>query len=330
MQELETVIKAIRIGLEGHVQNILPKHAGDITGGKMLRGILTIMTHDAIAEKKNIDKALDLATVVELVQNISLKADSWIDGDLIRHGKPSFHLNQKDSETLLQIIYLLSLPYSLAGKYGTEYTKELVETQQAMSIGVLQEIKGGVKEKGLPATRIYHNILTKKTGILFSLASTYGAMAADADKKTVECFRQYGLSLGIAYQVGDDIADLQKVVQGEKSWGTEKLLLRAVQADELLKELKDDIKMKKVRPSKALELLNKGALQNRLTDMVNKELDNCTSSIAEIDIEEPYKSFLVEYPIFCVEMSREKQPLCALISYRLNRDLLHPIPPQTL
>jgi len=300
MHELETVVKAIRAGLKDHVQNILPQQAGDITGGKMLRGILTILTHDAVAEKKNIDKALDLATVVELVQNISLKADSWIDGDLIRHGKPSFHLNQKDSETLLQIIYLLSLPYSLAGKYGTECTRELVTTQQDMSVGVLQEIKGGIKGEGLPATRIYHNILTKKTGILFSLASTYGAMAADADEKTVDAFREYGLHLGIAYQVADDISDLGAVLSGEKRPGTELLLLKCVHADTLFKDLIEDIKSKKVHPSKVLELLHNEDLHKRLLGMVDEELDMCTASIIEIDIEEPYKSFLAGYPLFCV------------------------------
>ena len=297
MQELETVVKAIRIGLKGHIQNILPQQAGDITGGKMLRGILTILT----AERKNIDKALDLATVVELVQNISLKADSWIDGDLIRHGKPSFHLNQKDSETLLQIIYLLSLPYSLAGKYGSGCIRELVATQQDMSVGVLQEIKGGIKGEGLPATRIYHNILTKKTGILFSLASSYGAMAADADENTVESFREYGLHLGIAYQVADDISDLGAVLSGEKKPGTELLLLKCVQMDTLFKELFEDIKAKKVHPSKALELLHNEDLQKRLLGMVDEELGMCIASIEEIDIVEPYKTFLAGYPRFCVD-----------------------------
>lgn len=301
MRELETVIKAIRIGLKGHVQNILPQEAGDITGGKMLRGILTILTHDAISERRDIDKALDLATVVELVQNISLKADSWIDGDLIRHGKPSFHLNQKDSETLLQIIYLLSLPYSLAGKYGTECVKELVETQQNMSVGVLQEIKGGIKGEGLPATKIYRNILTKKTGVLFSLASVYGDMAAGADEKTVEVFREYGLHLGIAYQVADDISDLGAVLSGEKRPGTELLLLKCVHIDNLLLDLKEDISKVKIHPSKALELLHNEDLQKRLLGMVNEELDMCIASIEENGIEEPYKSFLARYPRFCVD-----------------------------
>jgi len=301
-EEFETVLKAIRMGLKQHIERIIPDQAEDVTSGKMLRGCLTILTHNAINERKNVDMALDLATVVELLHYTSLVADGWIDGDLIRRGKASLHLNQKDSETLLKIIYLLSLPYSLAGKYGTECTKLLAQCQEDMSAGVLQEIRGATKEGGMPATALYRSILKKKTGVLFSVAAAYGAISAGGDADVVECMKEFGMSLGLAYQISDDLSDLPEVIKGKKSWGTEKMLLRAVKADGLLSELKRDLKEKKLRPAKALELFRDEYLQNRMMELVDRELRICRAIVEEMNFKDFYSGFFVDFSSYCTQL----------------------------
>ena len=299
MQELETVVNAIRMGLVTHVQNTLPpEQAERVIGGKMLRGVLVILIAEALSDKKYIDKALDLATAVEVIHSCSLDVDDALDDDKTRRGKKALYLTLSKKEMMLDTIYRLALPYGLICKYGMDYVNKTAECQEGMSKGVLDEIKHVLAKKELPATIIYRDILTKKTGLLFSLASQFGAMA----EETVEAaFREYGLHLGIAYQVADDISDLGAVLSGEKKAGTELLLLKCVQMDTLFKELFEDIKAKKVHPSKALELLHNEDLQKRLSGMVDEELGMCIASIEEIDITEPYKSFLAGYPRFCVD-----------------------------
>lgn len=297
MDELDTVIRA----LKDHIQNILPEQAERVIGGKMLRGTLVILIAEAFNGKKNREKALDLATAIEVIHACSLDVDDALDDDMTRRGKKALYLTMSKKEMMLDTIYRLSIPYGLICKYGKDYVKKTAECQEGMSKGVLDEIKSIWTEKGLPATSIYMNVLTKKTGLLFSLAATFGAMAADADEETVKAFETFGLHLGIAYQVSDDISDLSAVILGEKKAGTELLLLKCVHMDTLFKELVADIKAKKVHPSKALELLHNDDLQSRMMDIVNKEREHCMSSIAEIEIDERYKSFLVAYPRFCVD-----------------------------
>jgi geranylgeranyl pyrophosphate synthase len=249
-------------------------------------------------------KAMDLASAVEIIQSTSLIADGWIDGDLMRRGKPAFHLGKKDSETLLSIIYLLSLPYSLVGQYGTESIKELVKTHQIMSRGVLEEVKQSLNKKGLPATRIYKAILEKKTGALFSLATIYGAMSVGADQEIVEKFRNYGMSLGVLYQMVDDSIDVESVLKGEKGIGTEILLLRCVAADGLVDELVEDLKTRKVDIWKVKRLIKGDEIQNRLNNLISQELNKCKSYVEDIDMKN--KEWILKYPEYCIDLLKNK------------------------
>jgi len=213
-------------------------------GGKKLRGILTCMVCDMLtgdestAEQKT--KALDLACTVEVVHSLTLAADDIIDQDEMRRGKPSLYTLKGFSTAFLEIISGLSVPYSMVAPYGQEYVTAVSETQREMCFGVLKEIA-----RDLPATRLYELIIDKKTGALFALAARFGAMAANARDDDVETMAKFGLHLGRAFQIKDDIDDFINVVTYKKEpdtiTGTEFLLLRGMKIDEIMKEWGGDI-----------------------------------------------------------------------------------------
>jgi geranylgeranyl pyrophosphate synthase len=93
-------------------------------------------------------------------------------------------------------------------------------------------------------------------------------MAADASDEMVEGMARFGMQLGNTYQIQDDIQDLLDVVMGAKSadpiTGTEFILLKCVQLDDLAKQLVEDINSGKVQPEKAKSLLYNTGVVNAL------------------------------------------------------------------
>jgi len=211
-------------------------------GGKKLRGILTCLVYDMLTGDAPTQrtKALDLACTVEVVHSLTLAADDIIDQDEMRRGKPSLYTLKGFSTAFLEIISGLSVPYAMVAPYGQEYVKAVSETQREMCAGVLKEIL-----KDMPATRLYEIVIDKKTGALFALAARFGAMAADASDDDIEMLSKFGLHLGRAFQIKDDIDDFIEVVNGNKDpdviTGTEFLLLRGMKIDEILKDWSGDI-----------------------------------------------------------------------------------------
>jgi geranylgeranyl pyrophosphate synthase len=141
---------------------------------------------------------------------------------------------------MLEVLSGISFPYQLVAPYGREYVEAVAKVQQDMCFGVLKEIT-----KDLPATRIYEIVNDKKTGALFALSARFGAMAAEATDEEIEMMTEFGLHVGRAYQIADDIEDFIDVVSQKKTpdaiTGTEFLLLRGLKIDEILKEWGGDI-----------------------------------------------------------------------------------------
>ncbi|RKY47516.1 MAG: hypothetical protein DRP88_04290 [Candidatus Neomarinimicrobiota bacterium] len=297
-RELEITIRALRAGLKNHIENTIPEWKQP-TEGKMLRGTLVLLINKVLGkENADVDKALDLATAIEAFHTCSLNVDDALDDDDTRRGKKALYLTMSKKEFMLNTIYQLAVPYGLVAKYGRRYVEEAVETQKIMSMGVLEEIKKSFR-KDLPASSVYKTLLEKKTGALFSLAAKYGAMSATEIEDIITAFSNYGMHLGLAYQIADDITDLSKVITGEKKPGTEMLLLKCLHIDELVKELIQDIKTKKVKPSKALELLDNEELRSRLLEMVDKEIKDAITSVLPVLLPGE-RDLIISYSKFCV------------------------------
>jgi len=267
MGEFNHHIDRIRSKIEKRIPSIAPPEVVEIAaGGKKLRSTLTMLVFEELADKPDRDmkiKALDLACSVEIIHAVTLAADDIIDQDEMRRGKPSLYTLKGFSLAFLEVISGLSVPYDIVTPYGTAYVKAISKTQKLMCKGVASEIT-----KELPATVLYDAIITRKTGSLFSLAARFGAMAAGEPEDGVEGLARFGMQLGNVYQIQDDIQDLLDVAVGAKSadpvTGTEFILLKCVQLDDLARQLVADISSGKVKPEKAKSLLYQAGIVNAL------------------------------------------------------------------
>jgi len=266
----DNYIRKTRSKIDGRIASTMTDEMQAITtGGKKLRSLLTITVYNELKQgdsKQDLLMPYDLACCVELIHALTLAADDIIDQDEMRRGKPSLYTLKGFSMAFLEIISGLSVPYSLVSQYGREYIDAVANTQREMCSGVAHEIL-----KDLPASTLYNIIISRKTGSLFSLAARFGAMAAGASDKDIKEMAEFGLRLGNTYQVQDDIQDLVSVIYNEKTrdpiTGTEFMLLKCLQVDNLSKQLVQDIIDGSIEPAKAKTLLHDSGILNTLVSI---------------------------------------------------------------
>ena len=299
MIDLQHYIEKARKRIDTRLKETTPPELYRITKeGKKLRSVLCCLVYDSLVGYKSPAdmraKVLDLACSVEVVHNVTLAADDIIDQDDMRRGKPSLHTLKGFSIAFLEVLSGISFPYQMVAPYGEEYVKAISTVQQDMCYGVLKEIT-----KDLPATRIYEIVIDKKTGVLFSLAARFGAMAAEASEEDVEMMAKFGLHLGRAYQIADDIEDFINVVSQKKTpdaiTGTEFILLRGLKVDEILKEWGSDIVKGKpdiVKVSQTKQLFQLYELLATLNRRLEIELQRTLDTIGDYDERDALQKYL--------------------------------------
>ena len=180
------------------------------SGGKGARPALCLLACEAAGGQWQ--SALPAAAAVELVHNFSLIHDDIQDQDRERHHRPAVWtvwgeaqaINAGDALLALARLALTRLDgqahnaafVAQAGRVLDEATLEMVEGQ-VMDLDLEGRPRVGLEE--------YFDMVGRKTGALFACALELGVLAAGADLAARESFRRLGRSLGVAFQVRDDI-----------------------------------------------------------------------------------------------------------------------------
>jgi geranylgeranyl diphosphate synthase type II len=253
--------------------------------GKRLRAGLLSLVFESTSGK-SLNGTVDLACAVELAHSASLIIDDMLDEDETRRGMPTVHMTEGQKRAMLDTVGILSLPYDLVVPYGEWFVQSLAETQRGMVSGVLKEV---LQDPELPASKIYDLIIRQKTGEPFGLAASWGYLAGLNGKKNgvnghLQKWTTYGIHVGKAMQIADDIADLEEVMKTRKKtgFGSELLLLRCVTAERLAKELFSDIRRMTLHFEKARELWSREGIQESLRVKLQKEITAAQDVVLDI------------------------------------------------
>src|SRR4051812_37452178 len=184
--------------------NTLVRHVSRFRG-KMLRPCLVLLSGRACGRLT--DAHVTIATVVEMVHMATLVHDDVLDeAELRRKGATLNHLRGNEAAVLLGD-YLISHSYHLCSSLGSQYASRLIaRTTNEVCEGELLQIDN--RNRLELGEETYYQIITRKTAILCATSCALGAKLSGADEETVERLRTYGLSLGIAFQIQDDILDI--------------------------------------------------------------------------------------------------------------------------
>jgi len=170
-------------------------------GGKRLRAFIVVEVASALGA--DLEEALDAAVAVELVHAASLALDDIIDEDVVRRGSEAAWIRYGVKKTVM--VSNLLIPYAqqmVSNRYGAEALRRTVKAWLDISRG---EVMDAFMPLG-PGGDAYLEMIRLKTGALFRLSSELGVLAARRPD-LLPLASEYGETIGIVYQIADDIRD---------------------------------------------------------------------------------------------------------------------------
>lgn len=175
-------------------------------GGKRMRPRIALLVFDACGgTQAQLDAVIDAAAASELIHTASLVHDDIIDQSPLRRGRPTVHTAYGLGNAIVAGDFLFTQGFALAGGLPKEVIRITAEA-------CIRLAEGEVMEQRLLAEEVdeeaYLQIIAKKTAEPIRAGARAGAILAGADAKTVEAVGLYGLELGIAFQIADDVLDI--------------------------------------------------------------------------------------------------------------------------
>ena len=209
-----------------------PIEAGQdsLAAGKKLRGILTCLVATALGG--TLDEALPRAVAIELIQAATLLHDDFVDQHQARRRLPALWTLQGARRAVLLGDVIFSTAIQLMGERGREDGLIVSRAIAEISRGAYQEPLEpaallAVLDNGEDPA-VYEKIIDLKTAVLFAAACQLGAVAAGAGPVEQGAWRVYGLRIGQAYQLTDDLQDVQgALARGEVAFAAMTGLLPA-------------------------------------------------------------------------------------------------------
>lgn len=174
-------------------------------GGKRVRPMLVLLA--ASLGDMGADGVEDAAVLVELTHLASLYHDDVMDSAPTRRGTESAHALWGNNVAILTGDFLFARASALSARIGPEAVRLHSETFERLCLGQLHETVGP-GEQDDPFAH-YISVLSDKTASLLALAGDLGATLAGAPEGSGDIMRRYGEKVGVAFQLADDVLDLE-------------------------------------------------------------------------------------------------------------------------
>lgn len=177
-------------------------------GGKRLRPILTLMTCDACGTE--CAKAVNQAIGIEYFHNFTLLHDDVMDNADVRRGKPTVHCRWDENTAILSGDAMLTLATQLTARGAGEKLDDVLTlfNATAMEIYEGQQWDMDFESRNDVSADEYINMIRLKTSVLFGAACKMGALIAGASTDTQQALYDFGVNLGLAFQLQDDYLDV--------------------------------------------------------------------------------------------------------------------------
>jgi len=174
-------------------------------GGKRVRPMVTLLAFLAFGGKRTKD-IVDIATAIELIHTATLLHDDIIDGAEIRRGKESAYKKFGLKSTLVTGDFLFIKAFEFAGKFDETIVQWTADACALLTEGEM--LQGFFNRNRAVTLDDYVEIVKRKTASLFQTGAKIGAYLAGANAPLVDETERYGLNMGIAFQMVDDILDV--------------------------------------------------------------------------------------------------------------------------
>ncbi len=188
-------------------------------GGKRFRPVLTLLASHFGTEPDS-DAVIAASVVVELTHLGTLYHDDVMDEALVRRGAASANARWGNTMAILTGDFLFARASDVLADLGPEAVRIQARTFARLVTGQIRETVGA--DGGADPVEHHLSVLADKTGSLIATSALLGARLSGAEPSVVDSLRRYGETIGVAFQLSDDLLDVtSESTESGKTPGTD-------------------------------------------------------------------------------------------------------------
>lgn len=200
--QVKELIDEQLLGCSASVSRLLETFSS--CSGKMVRPVMVLLAGACCG--KITDEHIRIAAVVEMIHNATLLHDDVIDEGQKRRGLPTVNSLWGNESAVLLGDFLLSRVFEMCTDLQPRFQKIIAAATARTCEGELRQIVQ--RQNWQLSESEYIDIITEKSAALFSSACFLGALLAQASKTQTQALARFGLNVGIAFQITDDLLDI--------------------------------------------------------------------------------------------------------------------------
>ena len=177
-------------------------------GGKRLRPAFVLMACNLYRDEVQI--AMDSALGIEMFHNFTLLHDDLMDKSKKRRNRPTVHVKWSRNTAVLSGDAMLIAAYRLMGQTSVTFLKPVLDlfTQTALEICEGQQFDMEFERRTDVTEAEYMEMIRLKTAVLLACSLKTGAIIGDAPEQDLEVLYHFGIHIGLAFQLQDDLLDV--------------------------------------------------------------------------------------------------------------------------
>lgn len=273
------------------------------SGGKRLRPVLLLAVYAALS-RRDIARAMNQALGIEIFHNFTLLHDDVMDNADIRRGRPTVHRRWNDNTAILSGDAMLTYASMLMARCPADRLAAVTDCFNSTAMGVYegQQLDMDFERRMNVTVDEYIEMIRLKTSVLLAGACSIGAIMAEAQDNVRRCLYEYGLDLGIAFQLRDDWLDTYgdpaifgkeiggDILNRKKTW----LLITGLEesdgelADILAEDLADHELISQVR-----RLFDRLKLNERCTELAESYSRKAIEALDGIEMDADARDFFI-------------------------------------
>ena len=286
--------------------------------GKRIRPVLTLMACNLFSD--SVEAAINCAISIELFHNFTLLHDDIMDKSEVRRGRKTVHKKWDENVAILSGDTMMIKAFEYLSKSPPKLLPDILKIFNDTAIGVCegQQYDMDFETQKKVSVNDYLKMIELKTSVLIAASMKIGAICGGADEKNADFLYQFGINLGMAFQLQDDLLDVyadQKVFGkaiGNDIASNKKtfLLISALENAKrnVLKELKRWLELKEFDKQEKIKAVTKIYDQLSIKELTQNEISGyykkARLSFEKVSVDTKKKIYLEELAEML--MNREK------------------------
>lgn len=283
-------------------------------GGKRLRPVLTLAACEALGADPM--RSIHQAVAIEMFHNFTLLHDDVMDNADVRRGRPTVHKKWNNETAILSGDAMLTTSTMLLSVKAGDHLAQALElfNGTAMNIYEGQQLDMDFENRSDVTVEEYMEMIRLKTSVLLGCACGMGALMADAPFETQVKFFEYGVNLGLAFQLQDDYLDTYgnpetfgKAIGGDilndkKTW----LLIMAMNEDTTgtVKSLLGSTDNPAAKIEAVKSVYNNLNLPERIHELISAYVDSAIKCLDLLEISPEARTFFMDLALNSVNRDK--------------------------